>query len=109
MSTTALEIGAGTTTPETAEPKREAFGSYETRELISSLNDQLDTINLAASEALANGDRKGVLMTMRVGATLERSIKSIGKALARANKVRKGAAALTEVDGDEADDDLDVD
>lgn len=113
MSTNAPEITTATgaeAVAEAVEPKREAFGSYETRELLKSLADSLDTINDAASEALKAGDRKGVLMTMRVGSTIERGIKSIGKALARANKVRKGADPLAEIDGDDdGDDDLDVD
>lgn len=100
----------GTTLGESiTSPRVETFGSPDVRSTIDQLDSEILTIDEMAGDALKAGDRKGVLLAMRVSSTLERARKSIRRSLERANRVRKSKdGATVELVDDIEDDDDDV-
>ena len=92
--------------------------------VILTLKDARAEAQETAMGALGTGDRKGVLVTMKVDGTYARAISSLERALARAQRVRlskeqkaayelngalpEGYEVVTIEDDDDEDDDIDA-
>jgi hypothetical protein len=103
---TSTVVATSTATVET----KKTIGTDESNDVLVQLAEFMESIDTVAMEALKGGDRKGVLLSMRVSGALERCKKSITKSVERANKVRgKKVGAdeveLADIDIDDDDDD----
>lgn len=108
MSTDNVTTTNTTIEPLTAAEVKETFGSLDVRMLLTSLDDNIKIIDDVAGQSLKAGDRKGVLLAMRVSSTLERARKSIKRSLDRANRLRKMKVNGVEVVVADDDDDDDT-